>query len=380
MPDHLLLTGATGLLGRYLLRDLLARGVPVAALVRPRPGAPAAGRLDRMLTDWETGAGHRLPRPVGLEGDVTAPGLGLSAADADWAARHCGRVLHSAASLEFRGADRTRDPWLTNLTGTEHVLDFCRRAGVRELHHVSTAYVCGRRDGPVGENDPAGGAFRNAYEASKAGAERAVGAAPVFDRATVYRPAVIVGDSRTGYTSTYHGLYPYLRFVAVLARHAPAGPSGRWHLPIRLTLTGDEGRNLVPVDWVSEAITRLVLDPRHHGRTYHLTPARSVAVREIEAAAADYFRYQGPTFVGPGGLDGEPPTDAEREFYGCVELYQPYWAGEPAFDRSNLAAALPDLPDPAVDRDLLRRLIDFAVRDDWGRRSRGPRAAAPAGG
>ena len=306
MPTHLLLTGATGLLGRYLLRDLLARGVPVAALVRPRGAEPAATRLEEVVAEQERLAGLSLPRPICLEGDVTAPGLGLSAGDADWAATHCGRVLHSAASLVFRGSDRERDPWLTNLAGTRNVLAFCRDSGIGELHYVSTAYVCGRRAGAVREDElGAGREFRNDYEESKFEAEKMLRSAGLADL-TVYRPAVIVGDSRTGYTSTYHGPYAYFRFVAALRRFATADNSGRWHAPVRLALTGGEPRNLVPVDWVSAAITRLVLDPRHHGRTYHLAPARPVTAREIEEATADYFGYHGPTFVGPDGL---PPGE-----------------------------------------------------------------------
>ena len=367
MRGILLLTGATGLVGRYLLGDLRARGIPVAALVRPRGAETAAARLGRVLAAGEGVAGTG-PPPVCLEGDVTAPGLGLSAAQGDWVGRHCGRVLHAAASLNFRGPGPGGEPRRTNLEGTRNVLDFCRWAGVREFHHVSTAYVCGLREGPVREDEPAGGrGFRNDYERSKAEAEAEVRAAGFLDRPTVYRPAVVVGDSRSGFTSTYHGIYAYLQFVDVLRRHAVPGPDGRWTLPVRLNLTGDERRNLVPVDWVSAAIAELVCDPRSHGRTYHLAPDRPVSVREIEAAAADAFNYRGPTFVGPRGLPAGGLNETEERFYEAVGLYQPYWSGEPEFDRANALGALSHLPCPVLDRPMLRRLIDYAVRDRWGK-------------
>src|SRR5262245_46898416 len=153
MTEYLLLTGAAGLLGQYLLRDLLLRDTPMAVLLRPRGKETARDRVEKVLGRWEGELGRPLPRPVCLAGDISQPGLGLSPGDTEWAARHRPRVLHNAASLTFFGKVRTREPWLSNYTGTAHVLDFCRAAGVRELHYVSTAYVCGKRAGPVLEED-----------------------------------------------------------------------------------------------------------------------------------------------------------------------------------------------------------------------------------
>src|SRR5262249_25344797 len=147
-------------------------------------------------------------------------------------------------------------------------------------------------------------AFRNDYEHCKFEAEKLVRSATFLDSLTVYRPATIVGDSRTGYTSSYHGLYSYLQFAWILRPYANLQGAGRWYVPLRLNVTGDEGRNLIPVDWVSAVATRLVLNRRHHGRTYHLTPLKPVTAREIEEAMSSHFGYYGPKFVGPDGLAG----------------------------------------------------------------------------
>src|SRR5437868_5583775 len=117
MPQHVLLTGATGQVGRYLIRDLLLAGQPLAVLLRARGDQTARDRLEGVLGYWERQLGRPLARPVCLEGDVTSPGLGLDAAARRWAARHCHALLHNAASLTFTGPDRNKDPWLTNLTG-----------------------------------------------------------------------------------------------------------------------------------------------------------------------------------------------------------------------------------------------------------------------
>src|SRR5215468_1712986 len=115
MPDHILLTGATGLLGQYLLRDLLRAGEPVAVLARPRNGTSAKERVERLLHRW----GEPLPSPVCLEGDINTPGIGLDGPELDWAAQHCGRMLHCAASLSFRSLSREEEPYKTNLRGAE---------------------------------------------------------------------------------------------------------------------------------------------------------------------------------------------------------------------------------------------------------------------
>jgi thioester reductase-like protein len=102
MAGYCLLTGATGLVGRYLLRDLLLRGIPVAVLIRSRDGGAPAKRLEEILRYWDREAGRPLPRTIYcLEGDITLPGLGLDEDDRRWVARHCDRILHNAASLTF---------------------------------------------------------------------------------------------------------------------------------------------------------------------------------------------------------------------------------------------------------------------------------------
>ncbi len=372
MTDYCLLTGATGLLGRYLLRDLLLEGGQVAVLIRSRDGQAPAERLKEVLSHWDRALGRKLPRRIHcLEGDVTLPGLGLSDDDRRWVARHCPRILHNAASLTFVGKDRADDPWLSNLVGTERVLDLCQAAGIRELHYISTAYVCGTRAGPVREDDlECGQEFRNDYEECKFEAEKRVRGADFLDRTTVYRPAIITGDSRTGYTTTYHGLYSYLYFPSLAVRFIDPDLDGRVLLPLRLNLTGDEARNLVPVDWVSAAVTRLLLNSAQHGRTYHLTPSLATTARTIEAAMSAFYNFYGPQFAGPDVFEDGVMNEWETGFYEQVSRYQPYWAREPLFDRRNLEAAAPDLLCPPLDLDCLRRLLEFAVRDNWGKRPR----------
>ncbi|QJX01284.1 SDR family oxidoreductase [Frigoriglobus tundricola] len=358
--DGTLLTGVTGFLGRYLLRDMLAAGHRIAVLVRPDRTRTAEERVRDVLEFARGTAGVPLAAPTVIVGDLREPGLGLSRADQGWLSRNCGRVLHSAASLSF-GRTADGEPHATNTIATRRLAERAEAWGVRAFHHVSTAFVCGDRDGPVLESDgDRGQGFHNDYELSKHSAELALRTSPAL-RTTVYRPSVIVGDSRTGHTSSYHGPY---RFLNLANRLAQAGntPGRRW-LPLRLPFEGSEFRNLVPVDWVSGAITRIIGRPALHGRTYHLTAARPTTVRDIKDVAVEELGLDGVELAGRVPR----PSALERAFLDGLQEYWPYLGSDPSFDCRNTLAALPDLPAPRVDREALRRLVRFAVRDDWGR-------------
>src|SRR3569833_3365236 len=178
---YYLLTGATGLLGRYLLRDMLAAGLPVAVLVRSAVNAPARARSEGSLARFEADAGYALPRPVVLEGDLHQPRLGLSDRDQAWAAEHCSAVLNSAASITFYGG-ADDEPWRTNVAGTGTLIDFCREAGIREFHHTSTTKDNEQHHNHKHKNKHNDRQqHNNDYERSKVASERLVREADCFD-------------------------------------------------------------------------------------------------------------------------------------------------------------------------------------------------------
>ncbi len=355
MPANtsVLLTGATGFLGRYLLRDLLLAGRRVAVLVR------SPERLAALRDFWSAQLGQALPQPVVLQGELNLPGLGLGLAERGWLARHCHVVLHAAASVAFRATD-DGEPWRTNVEGTRSLLRLSRAVGIGAWHQVSTAFVCGRRREAILEADlECGQDFHNPYERSKHEAERLVRGASSLC-VTVYRPSVIVGDSRTGYTSSYTGLYRFLELGARLA-------GTRRQLPLRLPLTGTEPCDLVPVDWVARAIVDLLGLPAWHGNTFHLVARPPTCARIVQETAADELGLHGVELAGT--RPNTEPSRLEELFHEGLAEYWPYLAGTPAFDTSNTVAALPHLPPPPLDGPRLRRLIRFAAGHGWGRQT-----------
>jgi len=356
------LTGATGLLGRYLLRDLLASGHSVGVLIRDITAASAAERLAELQWFCQESLQHSLPRPTLLAGDLRAPGLGLGVAERRWLTRHARAVIHSAAYVSYQPTP-DGEPWQSNVLGTRHLLELCQSLGITQIHHLSTAFVCGDRHGLVREDElDCGSGSTNAYERSKFAAEKQVRRFPGI-QATIYRPSVIVGDSRTGYTCTYHHFYRFLELAVRLSAR-------RQHLSLRLPLTGMEKQNLVPVDWVAQALLTLLDRPKWHGRTYHLVAWQSVRLKEIQNILSELLPLQGIQWVGPGGL--ADPTLLEQL---VLEQFRDYWSylyRNLDFDCRNAKQALADLPPPHFNQLLVKHLLEFAQADNWGRRRRRP--------
>jgi len=370
---HLLITGATGLLGSYLVRDLLLDGQPLALVVRGDRRTSPEARVERIVSDWEAELGKRLPRPRVVAGDLSRPLCGVSTDDVEWISRHCGAVLHNAASLSFRGSDRSAEPWLSNVTGTAHLLALARAAGIDDIHHVSTAYVCGLRCGTVREDElDVGQEFGNDYERSKVEAEamvRAHGARSV----TVYRPSIIVGDSRTGFTTTYHGLFAVLRLGHTLLTRVVIGSTSGPALLALLGIPQDNRKNFVPVDWVSAAIAHAVQTPAARGKTFHLThpdPVSSLTIgRVVQEAVERFSRAASPD---------DPDLCDERWFAdnmaSQLDVYKSYFRNDPTFCRASTESLLGHIPCPDLDHATLLRMARFAIEDDFGRAPR-PRAA-----
>jgi nucleoside-diphosphate-sugar epimerase len=366
MDGVILLTGATGLLGRYLLRDLLKAGQRVAVVVRPTERQSAEARVASLLAAWEKRGVPSLPVPHVLVGDITEPALGLSSDDRRWVAGHCDMLLHNAASLTFEASGgEDGEPWRSNLDGTRHVLELCRETGIADFHHVSTAYVCGLRTGLVREDElDAGQEFGNDYEKSKLQAEQLVRSADFLAPPTIYRPAIIVGDSRTGFTTTFHGFYALVRLAVTLTRMVEGAEKIDWSIPLH-GLTGDEVKNLVPVDWVSSVMTAIIGRRETWGTTYHLTPAEPVRANTIRDVIEKVVGYEGTTAFAGAGQNGSAVADIGEEltsaFYDQLRIYATYWRNDPTFDRSNLLATVPHLPCPELDYDRLLMLADTAI-------------------
>ncbi|GAC48662.1 SDR family oxidoreductase [Gordonia aichiensis] len=249
------ITGGTGFIGRRVIGRLLDThpDAHVYALVR----AESRPRFDVVFADAPSDRLH----PV--VGDLTSPGLGV----ADDELPQIDHVIHLAAIYDMTADAESQQR--ANVDGTARVIDFAVEHDAM-LHHVSSIAVSGDHDGVFTENDfDLGQGFPTPYHQTKYEAEKLV-----RDRAglrwRVYRPSVVVGDSRTGAMDKIDGPYYFFPLLALLGM-----------LPSRLPLPmPDLGRlNLVPVDFVAEAIVTLVdHHPLRGGQVFHLGDSRDRGV------------------------------------------------------------------------------------------------------
>lgn len=359
---YFLLTGSTGLVGRYLVRELLEAGLPLAVVVRKAKLESAAERMDAVMCYWEGEVGYALPRPIVLDGNLCSPGLGLPDEDRQWVAEHCESVVHCGASMTFR-EDQHDEPFRTNVGGIENLLAFCRDAGLRRLHHVSTAYICGLRTGKILESQvDVGQELGNVYEQSKLRAEKLVRQADFLDELTIYRPASVVGDFRTGFVTSAHGFYLPLQLAHIVADKINVRDMNERFMGL-LGLRGDEGKNLVPVDWLAKAIATIVAAPALHGRTYHLASARPVAVATIQRLIQQAIESYHPNPLRTSG--GADLSTYESLFQEYMRIYQSHWRDDPKFDLTNTREALPQLPCPELDEEALLRIARYPIERNF---------------
>ncbi len=365
MSSGVLLTGATGFVGIELLARYLERTErPVYALVRAASDGEAAARLEKVVRSLYGPEHPYGARVAAVRGDVTNPGLGLGPRREELAER-VSEIVHGAASVSFElSLDDTR---AINVAGTQRVLDFAERCdargGLRRFSYISTAYVAGEHKGSFNEDDlDVGQRFRNAYEQSKFEAEQLVGYAPL--PVTVLRPSIIVGERDSGWTMSFNVLYWPLR---AFSRGAYAALPARREAPV----------DVVPVDYVADAIFALSQAPEAEGATFHLTAgANATSVGELVELATAYFGRPAPRLVAPGMyrrvvhplLLRAAPDERNRRALARSEVFFPYFAMGVTYDdrRTRIALRGTGIDAPPLPQ-YFDRLVEFALAADWGR-------------
>jgi len=274
MLRSIFLTGFPGFIARNLVVRL-QRKAPYAAfsfLVEERLRGAAEGALDSIGLKAEL-----------LTGDITLPDLGLRGETYQATSGRTTHVWHLAALYDL--AAPLARAYRVNVIGTANVLDFAERCPKLErFDYVSTCYVCGIRTGRVLESElDEGQSFKNHYESTKCWAEMEVRRRMHRIPATIYRPSIVVGDSKTGQTEKYDGPYYVMQFLNRLPRWLPLVHIG----------PGCEA-NLVPVDFVVDAMAHVWTLPRSLGKTVHLADPKPHSTREVMSAMARALGFREP--------------------------------------------------------------------------------------
>ena len=265
--ETVFLTGFPGFIAGRLVERLAREGARFQLLVQPAFAERARAEVARLAL--ETGAPAESFRL--MEGDITREGLGLSAADLDAARAEATVVFHLAAVYDLAVA---RDVgFRVNVEGTRNVSRLALALPkLTRYHYVSTCYVAGRRTGVILESELRHDAgFRNNYEETKYLAELEVDALKGELPVTIHRPSVVCGDSLTGETAKYDGVYYLIQYLRIFPRALSLANIG--NREVRL--------NVVPVDYVVEAMAALAREGRAAGQTVQLADPAPLTTEEL---------------------------------------------------------------------------------------------------
>lgn len=266
--ETIFLTGFPGFIAQRLVKQLVKPGTQFFLLVQESFVEKAIQDIEKITEETNT----PLENFALVEGDITQENLGISEADLEIIRADATDVYHLAAIYDLAVEEDLA--YEVNVKGTINVNDFVKSLpNLRRYNYVSTCYVSGLRKGLIYENElEHGTGFRNFYEKSKYFAELEVeklkkDKIPL----TIYRPSVVVGDSKTGETAKYDGIYyliRYLRKLPSLLRFVNVGNS-----KVQL--------NLVPVDFVVESMAALAKDENAVGKTIALADPHPLSTEEL---------------------------------------------------------------------------------------------------
>jgi thioester reductase-like protein len=269
MPDRetFFITGFPGFIANRLLERLARKECDFILLVQPSLVTRAREEIDRIAS--LTG------RSVGefqfIEGDIAEPNLALNARDLELVQQEATRVFHLAAVYDLAVPEDVA--MRVNVGGTRNVIALTRSLPhLKQFHHVSTCYVAGKREGVILESElrhEAG--YRNFYEESKYLSELEVDSARSDLPVTIYRPSVVCGDSQTGETGKYDGVYFLIHYLL------------KWPSLLSMINIGNHkvSLNLVPVDFVVDAMAALAFDERAIGKTLQLADPAPLTTNQL---------------------------------------------------------------------------------------------------
>jgi thioester reductase-like protein len=317
-------TGFPGFIGRRL----------VSRLLKDDPELRVATLVEEKMADDARKCAEQFDASDRIEvitGDIGERDLGLDKDTYDRLTGEMTSAYHLAAiynlAVPFEIAQRV------NVDGTGNVLDLCVKAEKLErLNYVSTAYVAGTRTGTVYEHELImGQEHKNHYESTKFQAE--VWVRELMDKVptTVYRPAIVVGDSTTGETQKFDGPYYILRTFQRMGR-APLAQFGRSEAPF----------NVVPVDFIVDAMAAAAGDPDAVGETLHLVDPEPVTAAELFKALAHEYTDRDPKVrVPPKLVQNSLRSKAmSKAFYGAPPESIEYLNHPVTFDTRRAAGVL----------------------------------------
>jgi thioester reductase-like protein len=317
---NLFLTGATGFLGGKLIKNLLLdKQNEVFILVR---NVEKAENLRDSFPYYDQRRIHI------FQGDITYPMAGLSPEDIEWLTNKIDAVYHLAALVKF-DLDLRDELFAANYDGTKNVLELATKLQAKSFYYVSTAYTVGTLTHGVEELYPVDGTFNNPYEESKVKSEHLVFSYRNQMDVSIFRPAIIVGDSKTGEADSQFTLYGFMRALAVFKRKTARRSGG--NRTYRLVAAKNGTSNLVPVDYVADILS-LAPQKAAPDNIYHITNPEPPTNSELLQMLKEALDFQSLSVVEHAD---EKLDEEEVRLNSLVDVFKVYLAGSLSFDDRN---------------------------------------------
>ena len=272
LNDLVFITGATGFIGTQIVRRLIKKDdICIIVLVRGKNFEEAYKHLSRAWWEWPdlmdeieglkkfNIEDYREKKISLINGDITIENLKLDNYTYNFLVNTLTHIIHTAADIRLNAS--IEDLRRINVHGTDNLiklaLDAHKNHHIHRFSHLSTAYVAGGRTGNISEDSLTNNyGFLSNYEKSKYEAELLVkeSSLPI----SIFRPGMVVGDSKTGYLKTFNTIYVLIRLY--LNKQLSLMP-----------VSGDLKINLVPVDYIADAVMELTFDQDAEDMTFHVT-------------------------------------------------------------------------------------------------------------
>ncbi len=385
--NTVVLTGATGFLGAFLMAGLLERGYHVTVLGRSSRESSLASRLKAIVRWLDVDTKGRL---YSIEADFSKKQMGLDGLEYSRLCANADQIIHCASDTSFSQGNRER-VMAANVGNLSVLLDFAADSRARRLHYVSTAYVSGRCSGLCMEAPVAPLNFTNVYEESKAMAEGIVRlrCESIGLPLVLLRPSIVYGHSMTGKSLKFNALYYALKSLLMVRdifvkdileqggkRSQKWGFSllddGTLHMPLNVYMPGNGSVNLISVDHFVDATLCIIKHPQSEG-IYHITCDDPPEISALMEYGQRFAKVSGLKALWNGAGKNALSNPAEEMFDRLMEPYRPYFSDGRIFDRSRTKMITNGLATPPLTYDIFERCMAYALTCDWGRAEGFPR-------
>lgn len=359
--------GANGFIGSRLVAEALRHQVRVIALARRRKKHSAEKRVYNELEDNLTPEQINCFKKnlIVIDYDLQEPQIGLAQDEITMIREECQHVFNCAGDTTFFPRD-TSQLFFTNVDGPARLIEeLCSNGAV--FHHVSTAYVAGKRSGVIYESElDIGQRFNNPYEESKHLGEKRVHevCAQRCAQYNIYRPSIVIRNHVIpGKTPHLNHFYLFFNVLDSLYRDVEKSAQiledGYYYFPVRFLALRDARLNIVDLDFVTQALFYIGMNSSANGKTFHLVNPRPLSNQEfLDNIIQEIYKTKGLMIV-ERQEDLNNPNVYEKMIQEWLSNYMVYFSLKLNFDMTNTINALQGsgISHPTFDRAYVARAI-----------------------